>query len=85
MCMRLTGVGSQYVWAFTDAEKNFLNGTKTYRVTLLGDIGCYGGLAPTPHIDSFAAQGTRFKNEPKGCWFESNRGSSELMLSHSGA
>jgi hypothetical protein len=34
MCMRLTGVGSQYVWAFTDAEKNFLEGAKTYRVTL---------------------------------------------------
>ena len=27
-----------------------------------GDIGCYGGLAPTPRIDSLAAQGLRFKN-----------------------
>jgi hypothetical protein len=38
MCMRLTGVGSQYVWAFTDAEKNFLDGAKIYRVTLPPDI-----------------------------------------------
>ena len=27
-----------------------------------GDIGCYGGLAPTPRIDALAAEGTRFKN-----------------------
>jgi arylsulfatase A-like enzyme len=27
-----------------------------------GDIGCYGGTAPTPRIDSLAAEGTRFKN-----------------------
>ena len=27
-----------------------------------GDIGCYGGLAPTPRIDNLAAQGLRFKN-----------------------
>ncbi len=27
-----------------------------------GDIGCYGGLAPTPRIDALAAQGLRFKN-----------------------
>ena len=27
-----------------------------------GDIGCYGGLAPTPRIDALAAQGMRFKN-----------------------
>jgi arylsulfatase A-like enzyme len=28
----------------------------------LGDIGCYGGLAPTPRIDSLAGEGMRFKN-----------------------
>jgi hypothetical protein len=38
MCMRLTGVGSQYVWAFTDAEKNFLEGANTYQVTLPPNI-----------------------------------------------
>ena len=27
-----------------------------------GDIGCYGGLAPTPRIDALAGQGMRFKN-----------------------
>jgi arylsulfatase A-like enzyme len=27
-----------------------------------GDIGCYGGLAPTPRIDALAGQGVRFKN-----------------------
>ena len=27
-----------------------------------GDIGCYGGLAPTPRLDALAAQGLRFRN-----------------------
>jgi arylsulfatase A-like enzyme len=27
-----------------------------------GDIGCYGGLAPTPRTDALAAEGVRFKN-----------------------
>ena len=27
-----------------------------------GDIGCYGGLAPTPRIDALAMQGLRFRN-----------------------
>jgi arylsulfatase len=27
-----------------------------------GDLGCYGGLAPTPRLDALAAQGLRFKN-----------------------
>jgi arylsulfatase A-like enzyme len=27
-----------------------------------GDLGCYGGLAPTPRIDALAGQGVRFKN-----------------------
>jgi hypothetical protein len=38
MCMRLTHVGSQYVWTFMDADKNFLDGARTYRVTLPPDI-----------------------------------------------
>jgi arylsulfatase A-like enzyme len=27
-----------------------------------GDIGCYGGVVPTPRIDTLAGQGVRFKN-----------------------
>jgi Sulfatase len=27
-----------------------------------GDLGCYGGLASTPRIDTLAGQGMRFKN-----------------------
>jgi hypothetical protein len=38
MCMRLTGVGSQYVFAFSDADGNRLDGGKNYRVTLPPDI-----------------------------------------------
>jgi hypothetical protein len=38
MCMRLTGVGSQYVFAFRDADGNRLDGGKNYRVTLPPDI-----------------------------------------------
>jgi hypothetical protein len=38
MIMRLTGVGSQYLWAFVDANKNDLDGGKTYKVTLPKDI-----------------------------------------------
>jgi hypothetical protein len=38
MIMRLTGVGSQYIWAFVDADKNGLDGAKTYKVTLPKDI-----------------------------------------------
>src|SRR5271167_181748 len=34
MIMRLPGIGSQYVWAFTDADKNYLDGSKTYKLTL---------------------------------------------------
>ena len=25
-----------------------------------GDLGCYGGMTPTPNLDSIAAQGVRF-------------------------
>jgi arylsulfatase A-like enzyme len=27
-----------------------------------GDVGCYGGLVPTPRIDALAGEGMRFKN-----------------------
>jgi hypothetical protein len=38
MCMRLTGVGSQYIVAFKDADGNRLDGARSYRVTLPPDI-----------------------------------------------
>jgi hypothetical protein len=38
MCMRLTGVGSQYIVAFKDADGERLDGAKTYQVTLPPDI-----------------------------------------------
>jgi hypothetical protein len=38
MCMRLTGIGSQYVWAMRDANAAFLDGGRTYRLTLPPDI-----------------------------------------------
>ncbi len=34
MAMRLPGIGSQYLLAFQDADKQFFDGAKTYRVTL---------------------------------------------------
>jgi hypothetical protein len=38
MIMQVPNVGSQYLMGFTDAEKNYLDGGKTYRVTLPKDI-----------------------------------------------
>jgi hypothetical protein len=38
MCMRLTGVGSQYVFANVDAAGDPFDGAKTYRLTLPKDI-----------------------------------------------
>ena len=38
MCMRLTGIGSQYLMATKDADDNRLDGAKAYRVTLPPDI-----------------------------------------------
>jgi hypothetical protein len=38
LCMRLTGIGSQYVIATKDADGNRLDGAQTYRVTLPPDI-----------------------------------------------
>jgi hypothetical protein len=34
MAMRLTGIGSQYVWTMLDASKQYFDGAKTYKVTL---------------------------------------------------
>jgi hypothetical protein len=38
MAMRLTGIGSQYLLAYVDADKNHFDGAKTYKVTLPKDI-----------------------------------------------
>ena len=38
MCMRLTGIGSQYLMAVKDADGDRLDGAKTYRMTLPPDI-----------------------------------------------
>lgn len=38
MCMRLTGIGSQYVWAMRDADAAFLDGSRNYRLALPPDI-----------------------------------------------
>ncbi len=34
MAMRLAGVGSQYIWTTVDADKQYFDGAKTYKVTL---------------------------------------------------
>jgi hypothetical protein len=38
MIMRLTNVGSQYLMGFVDADKNYFDGAKTYKVTLPKNI-----------------------------------------------
>jgi hypothetical protein len=38
MCMRLTGVGSQYIFDFVDANGDRLDGGKTYQITLPPDL-----------------------------------------------
>jgi hypothetical protein len=38
MIMRLPNVGSQYLMGFMDADKNYFDGGKTYRVTLPKDV-----------------------------------------------
>ena len=38
MCMRLTGIGSQYLMAVKDADGNVFDGAQTYQVTLPPDI-----------------------------------------------
>ncbi len=55
MCMRLTGVGSQYIFAFKDADGKRLDGGKTYRVTLPPDI-------PAARFWSFTAYDTETRS-----------------------
>jgi hypothetical protein len=38
MCMRLTGIGSQYIYAMRDSEGKFFDGGRNYRLTLPADI-----------------------------------------------
>ena len=38
MCMRLTGIGSQYIYAMRDSEGQYLDGGRNYRLTLPPDI-----------------------------------------------
>jgi hypothetical protein len=38
MCMRLTGIGSQYLFAMRDSEGNYFDGGRNYRLTLPPDI-----------------------------------------------
>jgi hypothetical protein len=38
MCMRLTGIGSQYIYAMRDSEGEYLDGGRNYRLTLPPDI-----------------------------------------------
>ncbi len=38
MCMRLTGIGSQYIFAMRDSEGNYFDGARNYRLTLPPDI-----------------------------------------------
>jgi hypothetical protein len=38
MAMRLTGIGSQYLIVMADADKNYFDGAKTYKVMLPKDI-----------------------------------------------
>jgi hypothetical protein len=38
MCMRLTGIGSQYIYAMRDSDGEFFDGGRNYRLTLPADI-----------------------------------------------
>jgi hypothetical protein len=38
MCMRLTGIGSQYVYTMRDGDGDYLDGGRSYRLTLPADI-----------------------------------------------
>jgi hypothetical protein len=38
MCMRLTGIGSQYIYAMRDSEGAYFDGARDYRLTLPADI-----------------------------------------------
>ena len=38
MCMRLTGIGSQYIFAMRDSKGEYLDGARDYRLTLPPDV-----------------------------------------------
>jgi hypothetical protein len=38
MCMRLTGIGSQYIYAMRDSEGQYFDGARNYRLTLPPDV-----------------------------------------------
>jgi hypothetical protein len=38
MCMRLTGIGSQYLFAMRDSQGTYLDGSRNYRLTLPPDV-----------------------------------------------
>jgi hypothetical protein len=38
MCMRLTGIGSQYIYAMRDSQGEYLDGARNYRLNLPADI-----------------------------------------------
>jgi hypothetical protein len=38
MCMRLTGIGSQYIYAMRDSDGAYFDGSRTYRLTLPPDV-----------------------------------------------
>ena len=38
MCMRLTGIGSQYLYAMKDSDGNYLDGARSYKLSLPADI-----------------------------------------------
>jgi hypothetical protein len=38
MCMRLTGIGSQYIYAMRDSDGAFFDGGRSYKLTLPADI-----------------------------------------------
>ena len=38
MCMRLTGIGSQYIYAMRDSNREYFDGGRTYKLTLPPDI-----------------------------------------------
>ena len=50
MCMRLENVGSQYLETFEDADGNPFDGSKTYKVTLLGSTFLRRGSGHSPSM-----------------------------------
>ena len=66
MSMRLTGIGSQYLFASLDADKQYFDGAKTYKVTVPKDV-------PAEKFWSF----TLYDNQTRRC---STRRSATLGL-----